>query len=105
MQKIQIKAKKLNSFLEKSRGLMFRDNIETVYFETRFGIHTFFMKKSLDVLILDKDYIVRKIKINLKPWRIFLWNPFYFRVIEIKTGFINENKIKINDKVETQFIR
>ena len=67
-------------------------------FETHFGIHTFFVKKPIDVLVLDKDFIVRKFA-NVKPNRIFFWSPKYIRVIEVQSGFIQKHKIKPGDKI------
>ncbi len=104
MQIVKIKAKKLKSFLEKSIGLMFQDKIEPIYFETRFGIHTFFMKRPIDIIILDKDLVVRKIEKSLKPRRICFWNPAFFRIIELPEGFIQEVKLKKEDKIIIRYV-
>lgn len=97
---ITIMAKKLFSFIDKSKGLLFEDKDTPVYFETRWGIHSFFMRSPIDVFILDDDYIVRKIKRNLKPWRVFFWNPKYRKVVECEgnklKGIIVGQRIKIN---------
>ena len=92
-----IKVKKLFG-INKFVGLMFSDLSEPIYFETHFGIHTFFVKKPIDVLVLDKDFIVRKFA-NVKPNRIFFWSPKYIRVIEVQSGFIQKHKIKPGDKI------
>ena len=94
---MEIKAKKLSG-VNKLIGLMFSDLSKPIYFETHFGIHTFFVKKPIDVLVLDKDFIVRKFA-NVKPNRIFFWNPKYIRVIEVQSGFIQKHKIKPGDKI------
>ena len=67
--------------------------------ETRFGIHTFGLKYPIDVLILDNGNKVVFLKKNLMPWRIFLWNPIYDKVLELPQGTIDKKKIKINDAV------
>jgi len=92
--KTKINAKVLNSFEEKLLGLMFQDEIFPICFETRFGIHTFFVKHRIDIVILDKDCKVRAIREGLKPWRFFFWNPQYFLVLEMPLGYIKKFKIK-----------
>lgn len=78
---------------------MFTKNISPTYFETRFGIHTFFVKTKVDVVILDSDSRVRYIKENLAPWRIFVWNPKYFRILELPNGMVKEKKIQIGERI------
>ena len=41
-----------------------------------------------------------KLKSDLKPNRIFLWNPIYIKVIELPAGEIKKRNIKIGDKIE-----
>lgn len=72
------------------------DNIYPVYFETRFGIHTFGMTKPIDVFILNKENKVVKICKSIKPGRIFIWNPKYYKVLETPVDFI---KINILDEI------
>ena len=67
---------------------------------TRFGIHTFGMTRSIDLLILDQQDQVVIIKENLKPWHLFFWNPHYSRVIEGATGIIKSKAIKVGDRVK-----
>lgn len=83
---------------------MFQQKIKPVYFETRFGVHTFFVQKPIDVLVLDKNFRVKVIRENLQPWKIFIWNPKYFRVLEFSSGFINKNKIKTNDEINLKLV-
>jgi uncharacterized protein len=82
--------------LESLCGNMFRKKIIPLYFETRWGIHTFFVKEPIDVLILDEENRVQVIKKGLKPWRLFFWNPKYRRVLELPHGRISQLKIENN---------
>lgn len=81
---------------ERSIGLLNKPKGTTLFFKTRWGIHTFFMKYPINVLILDSNFRVKYIKKNLKSNRAFFWNPLYFNVIEssddlpINTGDIVE---------------
>lgn len=88
-----IKVKKLNG-IEQIKGLMFLNKAENVLLQTRFGIHTFGLRFPIDVLILDNNNRVVKIKKGLKPNRIFLWNIKYDKVIELPNGEVNKNKIE-----------
>jgi uncharacterized protein len=100
---ITINVVNLQGAWEKVRGLMFSKSISPVYFETRFGVHTFFVNFPIDVVILDANNIVCELKQNLSPWRVFLWNPKYFRVIETPDGFVKLRKIMIGTKIKLSF--
>ena len=78
---------------------MFEKNIKPVYFETRFGIHTFFVKYPIDVLIMDDKNIVRVIKKSLKPWRVYFWKPTYFKILELPAGEVKRNEIKVGSNI------
>lgn len=97
---ITLKAKKLTSFSDKSIGLLGTSKPHPVYFQTRFGIHTFGMKYPIDVVILDINDVVVKIKEYLKPNKLFLWNPKFDQVIELPNGEIEKNKIKVGEKIK-----
>ena len=49
------------------------------------GVHTFFMKFTIDVIFVARDGTVRKIARGLRPWRIAL-SPRSFAVIEMEDG-------------------
>ncbi len=83
-----------------SLGLIDKKNSPPMVFYTRFGIHTFFMSYPIDVLVLDKNKQVKKIKKNLKPNRFFFYNPKYITVIELDKGFVDTNKIRLGDKID-----
>jgi uncharacterized membrane protein (UPF0127 family) len=95
-----MKIQRLTSLPEKLLGLSFKENIQPVYFETRFGIHTFFVKKAIDVVICDDDFIVRKIVRSMKPWKVLIWNPKYKKVLELPTNYKKYSKITIGDKID-----
>lgn len=78
-------------------GLLKEKEARALYLETRWGIHTFGMKFPIDCVILDKDWRVSSIKENVLPWRIFVWNPVFFRVFELPSGTVKKTKIKIGD--------
>lgn len=96
---MELKVKEAISLKEKLFGLVGQINITPTLFQTHFGIHTFFMKAPIDVIVLNKNCEVMILKQNLKPWKIFFWNPIYKSIIELPWGFIKEKKIKIGDRI------
>jgi len=95
-----IRVKTLRSFNERIVGLIGERNPYPVYFTTRGAIHTFGMRSAIDVVILDKNKKVVKLKKNLKPNRLFFWNPKYKGVLELPPGNISKRGIKIGEKVD-----
>jgi len=86
--------------LGKIKGLIGIENPEVIIFKTRFGIHTFLLKLPIDVLILDKNNTVMKLKRQLSPNRIFFWNIKFDTVIELPKGFIEKSKTEIGDIIK-----
>jgi hypothetical protein len=87
------------SLLDKFFGLLIKSNSRTLLFKTRFGIHTFFLKDTIDVLVLDQSSQVVKTQ-TVKPNSIFLYNPIYQIIIELPQNAIKKSKTKIGDKLE-----
>lgn len=99
---MKIKVKKAVLLKDKLFGLIGQENITPTLFQTRFGIHTFFMKVHIDVIVLNNNNKVVNLKVNLKPWRFFFWNPQYNRVVEMAKGSIKSEKITIGDLIELE---
>ena len=99
-----IKAHRLTGIWEKAKGLIGTPAAYPVYFETRWGIHTFGMKYPLDVLILDSGNRVIKMTEKLKPNKIWLWNPNYKKILELPSGYINRRNIKIGTFVYFSYV-
>ena len=97
---IEIKVKKAKNLKEKIIGLLGKKTPEPLLIKTRFGIHTFGLKFPIDVVVLDKENKVVKLKENLKPFRIFLWNPNYNVVLELPKGSIKEKEITKNSQIQ-----
>jgi uncharacterized membrane protein (UPF0127 family) len=70
-------------------GLMGRPSLATgagLWIEPCNSIHMFFMRFPIDVLFLDRQRRVKKVMLNLKPWRI---SPIVFgtrTVVELPAG-------------------
>lgn len=88
------------SFWDKVFGMLLKRNSEGLILKTRFGIHTFFMKNKIDVIILDKSRSVAKVKKNLSPYNFLIWNPKYDAVIELRSGLINKSGTELGDRLD-----
>jgi uncharacterized membrane protein (UPF0127 family) len=49
---------------------------------------------------MDKNFIVRVLKTGLKPWKIFVWNPMYYKVLELPENFTEKKSIKLGCKIK-----
>lgn len=98
---LSLDLKEAKSLVDKSLGLLLKNNPRSMLFRTRFGIHTFFLKNSIDVVILDKNHKVIAAK-TVQPNRIFLYNPIHSIVLELPEGVIKSSKTKIGDKLKLQ---
>ena len=94
---------KAASLKSKVKGLIGMDKPQSIFFQTRWGIHTFGVRFPIDVVILDNKQTVVVIKQHLKPNRIFLWNPKYKNVLELPKGTIEKEKIKIGKNIKILF--
>lgn len=82
-------------FKDRLIGNCFKKNINQILcFPKCNSIHTFFMKSSIDVLMLDKNKTVKYIFSNVKPWRIILPKKNIYYTLEFPS---NENIYKIKD--------
>lgn len=100
---IHIKAWLADSKFHRFKGLMFQKKTKPLYLETRFGIHTLFLKDAILVLVLDRKFVIQRKKI-IEPWRLFLWNPRHFRILELPADYKSVSKIKIGDKVKLELV-
>lgn len=85
--------------LQTLTGLIGVKKPKAVFFKTRWGIHTFGLRFPIDVLILNSEFKVVKIKKSLKPFRLFLWNPKYDSVLELPAGTIEKKNINIGNYI------
>jgi uncharacterized membrane protein (UPF0127 family) len=84
----------------KSKGLLGTKKPYPLLLKTHWGIHTFGMIYAIDVVILDSHQTVVKLKQNLHPNSIFLWNPKHEIVLELPEGFVKKNKLEVGEKIK-----
>ncbi|GEM_PF-492260 len=87
------------SFSDKLLGMHKKSNLGGLIFKTRFGIHTFFMKDPMDIVVLDNNFKVVKIGI-VKPNRLFFWHLKYRLVLELPQGAIKASKTECDDTLK-----
>lgn len=96
---ISADAQLASSFTQRTLGLLNHRNSRTLIFNTRFGIHTFFMDKPIDIILLNKSRQIVKIKEGLFPNRFFFYHPRFSYIIEMPFGTIHKFSLAINDKI------
>lgn len=77
--------------LERMRGLLGRDRLspgEGLLIERCSSIHTFFMRFPLDVMFLDGEFRVTKVRRHLGPWRL-AGAPGSACVVELAAGALD----------------
>ena len=84
-----------NTFLEKLFGLMFKKNINYALRLKCNGIHTFFMREKIDVIVCDKDNNIISVYKCLKKNRVVLPKKKAYYTYELPAGTINEDIKKI----------
>ena len=65
------------------------------------GVHSFFMKFTIDVLYLDRKYRVRKLRPHMAPWKISLCLQAD-SVLELPAGAIAATGTERGDQLEIE---
>ncbi len=100
------RAKETSNFFGRALGLMFRRRLEEgegllIEFSSLLKsclIHSFFMRFTIDLIFIDSDMSVVDLK-TLAPWRMYRPKGDCKRVLEVSEGTIEENDIKLGDKL------
>ena len=86
------------SFFSRLKGFMFTSNIDrALLFNKCNSIHTFFMKKNIDVIMCNKDNIILYYYHNLSKNKIILNKKNIYKTIELPVGYF---KVKIGQKID-----
>lgn len=96
---ITAKAKMAHSTLDRALGLLKPGCPTFLVIKTRWGIHTFFLKTAIDVLVLDKNSVVKTLFVGLKPYRFYFYPPQYDTVVEMPPQTISKFNIRLGDKI------
>ena len=94
-----IPLKVANNFWSKFKGFMLKKNINyALLFKKCNGIHTFFMKEEIDVILTDKENKILYLYPNIKKNKIIMPKKNVYNTYELPKGSIN--KLKVNDKIK-----
>ena len=84
-------------------GLLGRKGLDVgggLWIKPSSGVHTFFMRFSIDVIGLDKDLNVIKLWHCLPPFRVTSVSMKLKSVIELPCGAIKAAEVRIGDRLE-----
>jgi len=85
------------------KGLLGRKELpfgEALWIKPCFSVHTFFMRFPIDVIFLDKKYLVIATIKDLKPHRLTRLYPHSFSVLELPVGTLDASNTQIGDKID-----
>jgi uncharacterized membrane protein (UPF0127 family) len=86
----------------RNRGLLKHVSLEKgdgLWISPTQAVHMFFMKFALDLVYLDRQKKVVKVRRNLKPWRIS--GALKARsVLELPVGTIDDSRTEVGDQLE-----
>lgn len=101
-----IKLKHALNFYQRLMGLMFKNTIKPLLFIQKTpkryfsSIHTFFMKKTIDILYISEDNKILEY-VTLSPWKIYTpKNNQTKYIIELPKNTLKKNKITTNTTIE-----
>ena len=99
-----LKVKVAKSFFSRLRGLIGKNYLprgEGLLIAPCSSIHTCFMKFNIDAIFIDKNFVIKKIVLNLKTWRGFAMCLDAWAVVEVAAGVANN--LNVGDKLEVVF--
>ncbi len=94
-----------DSFFLRARGLIQRNfsKFDGILFENCNSIHTLLMHMNIDILFVNKEFVVCDLYKNVKPWKFFLFGKRSAKsVIELPAGTISRLNIEINNKLRLE---
>lgn len=92
-----------DSFLTRFAGLMFRKKLPAatgLFLAPCNSVHMCFMRFSIDVVYVDKDYKIIKVVKNLKPWIGFSLCSKAWAVLEMTAGEAERCCLAVGKRLE-----
>lgn len=87
------------------KGLLGRDGLEKgegLWIVPCEAVHTFWMRFAIDLIYLDREYRVVKIRSAVPPWRLSACLRAH-SVIELAPGTISEKQVRRGDRLAMNF--
>jgi uncharacterized membrane protein (UPF0127 family) len=88
--------------IDRAVGLLSRSSLdpgEGLWITPCNGVHTWFMRFTIDVLALDADGVVVDVVSDLKPWRMRLPKPGAVSVLELPAGTLASAGMKVGHRI------
>lgn len=98
-----LKIEKADTFFKRFIGLIGRKEIAPNYgllIAPCNSIHMLFMRFSIDAVYIDKNFVIKKIVENLKPWIGISACIGAWAVIELKAGEAARLNLSVGQKIE-----
>jgi uncharacterized membrane protein (UPF0127 family) len=89
--------------VERAVGLLTRSGLhqgEGLFITPCRGVHTWFMRFSIDILALNDQGVVVDAVADLRPWRIRLPRPGGVNVLELPAGSLSRSKTEVGHRIE-----
>jgi hypothetical protein len=86
----------------RTRGLLGRDGLaqdEGLWIVPCESVHTFGMRFAIDLVYLDREHRIRKIRHNVGPWRMSICLRAH-SVIELAAGTVVQTHSRVGDQLE-----
>lgn len=90
------------SFVRRGIGLLGRRSLrpgEALLISPCNSVHTFFMRFSIDIAILDSDGVVLKTRQGLRPWRATLPARGGKSTLEMAAGSLAAADVRVGDRL------
>jgi hypothetical protein len=87
---------------KRSKGLLGRNGLgpgEGLWIVPCESVHTFGMRFAIDLVYLDRQHRIRKIRRNVVPWRLSACLTAH-SVIELASGALQEQNVRRGDQIE-----
>jgi uncharacterized membrane protein (UPF0127 family) len=91
--------------LERAVGLLGRSHLEAgeaLWITPCHGVHTWFMRFTIDVIAMDADGVIVDAVSMLKPWRMRLPRPGAHSVLELPAGTLLAAPVKVGHRLQIE---
>jgi uncharacterized membrane protein (UPF0127 family) len=91
--------------IERAIGLLGRSHLEVgeaLWIKPCNGVHTWFMRFSIDLIAMDANGVIVDAVSMLKPWRLRLPRPGAHSVLELPAGTLLNARTKVGHKMQIE---
>ena len=101
-----LKLKVAKNFFSRLKGLIGKKSLpcgEGLLIAPCQSVHMCFMKFAIDVIFIDKNFVIKKISENLKTWTGFGICFGAWGVVEVAAGESARLNLKVGERLEVKF--